>query len=358
MGIFEDRVREIDKSGMLELILSMPEEWERAVVDYEAVQLPDKPPYVRPRRIIVIGMGGSAIGGDIVYDYLYERLTVPYTVCRDFLAPRWVDKNTLVIAVSYSGNTEETIRCLRDVLNRGAGAVLVTSDGILEKLGRKRGLPLLKLPQGRPPRTAVTYMVASILWVLDKAEVVEFPRAEAAEAATALRDARKDVLKEDSEELKLAKALEGRIPLIYSYRPYLSVGLRFKTQINENAKSHAFWCPLPEGNHNEIMGWEGALSAPLAPVLIRGKEEPEYLRVRIEFWRTMLSSRGVPFYEVVSNKGCRLSELLTLLLKLDMVSYLLAIVKGVDPTPVTTITGLKRYVSERIKFEEQVREWF
>jgi len=347
-----------ERSGaarMLELILSMPEEWERAVVEYENVDLPSRGAYSAPKSVVVVGMGGSAIAGDIVYDYLYDELSVPYAVFRDFSVPGWVRGDSLVVAVSYSGNTEETLRALKIARDRGAAIVLVTSDGLMMKLAEKHGLPVFGLPSGRPPRTAVAYMTAALLWTLDKSGVHEFPRASAAEAATALRDARREIM--ESDNLKnIAKALANKTLLIYSYRPYYSVGFRLKTQVNENAKSHAFWMPIPEANHNEIMGWEGGEKRDLAVVFVRGSEEPDYVSVRIEYWLTLLNSLGVPYFEIIARKRDRLSELLSLIFKADMLSYYLAIERGVDPLPVTTISGLKRFVEERTGFSKRFSE--
>jgi len=345
-----------DRSRMLKLIMSMPEDWERAVSEYEGVEYPDRGAYVEPNNIVVLGMGGSAIGGDFVSNYLYDKLNVPFVVSRSFSPPPFVSKETLVIAVSYSGNTEETLRSLLHSIERGASVVLVTSDGLMEKLAERKSLPVYRLPKGRPPRAAIPYMVAVILWVLDRAGVYEFPREEAGKVALTLRNVREELRREEERVLSIVEGIERRIPLIYSYKPYSAAGFRFKTQLNENAKIHAFYAELPEANHNEIVGWEGYVGDRYVVFFIRGREEPDYLRHRVEYWGMLLKSRGVPSHEIRGEGKSRLPEMMSLVFKVDLLSCALALLKGVDPTPIATISGLKKYVEDRVHFKEFFEE--
>jgi len=345
-----------DGSGMLKLIMSMPEDWESAVSKYEGVEYPDRGAYVKPSNVVVLGMGGSAIGGDFVSNYLYDKLSVPFVVSRGFSPPPFVSKETLVIAVSYSGNTEETLRSLLNSIKRGASVVLVTSNGLMEKLAEKKDLPLYRLPKGRPPRAAIPYMVAVILWILDRASVYKFPREEAEKVVLTLRNVREKLRREEERVLSIVKGIEKKIPLIYSYRPYSAVGFRFKTQLNENAKIHAFYAELPEANHNEIVGWEGYVGDRYVVFFIRGREEPDYLRYRVEYWDTLLKSRGVPSHEIRGEGDSRLPEMTSLVFKVDLLSCALALLKGVDPTPIATISGLKKYVEDRVRFKRFFEE--
>ena len=337
---------------MLDLVLRMPEDLEEAYSKYAAVIFPEKAGYQNPSKIVVMGLGGSAIGGLILSDYVYDRLSAPIIVTREFLAPHFLDDHTLVVAVSYSGNTEETLRSLKSAFKLTDSIVTITSDGFLEKTAKKYSLPTYVLPSGRPPRTALPQMMIALLWILEKSGLYKFPIEEAKEAISLLKELRKHYVANPEPLIELASKISESLPLVYSYWPYRHVGYRFKTQLNENAKIHAFWAPLPEANHNEIMGWEGGLQANYHPVIIRDEQEEDYLRYRIEYLKNLLRSRGISYSEVFTKGRTRLAKMFSTIFTLDLVSVILALKLGVDPLPVSTISGLKSYLSTRIDPKE------
>ena len=344
---------------MLDLILSSPLEFVEYFEKYGEIELPPSVAGVEIpsewRNVAVLGMGGSAIVGDVLRSYLLDRGGTPVEVVRDLRVPAHVGRGTLLIAVSYSGNTMETLRAAIEGLRRGAYLVAVTSGGLLGQLAAGVGAATYKLPPGRPSRTALPPMLAAVLRIAEAAGItgpIDAPQA-AERARKLVERIRGSPL--DSAPARVAAELNNRVPLIYSYQPYSPLGLRLKTQINENAKYHAFYMELPEADHNEVMGWEGGLAASYHAVFVRGAEEPEELTVVIEYWREILKERGVGVSELKSSGGGRLSEYLELMVLVDFTSYILALMRGVDPTPVATISRMKKVLEDRLHVSARLR---
>ena len=337
----------IDRSGMLPLVLSYFRDLRAAVASASELNLRVRVP--EPLRgIVVTGMGGSFIGALFLQDALYDRLRVPIYAVREMSLPAFVDEHHLVIAVSYSGNTEETIRVVAEALRRRAPTIAVTSGGLLGDHFQRLGYPLIRLPPGLPPRAAFPFMLPALAAAIEAVDASIGLLRAILEAASYLEGASGDLQRTASD---LADWLHGnysagRLPVIYAYRPYLSAGYRFKTQINENSKLHAFFSEIPESNHNEIMGWESPSS--LCTIAIRASSEPPELLYRLDFLTSLWRERGVPHREVRPLGRNRVEELLSLFYAFDLASVLLALKRAVDPTPVGTISELKKYLDARI----------
>jgi len=347
----------LDRSGMLELVLQFPDNLADALKECEqlAHTIESKLPK-RPQGVVVAGMGGSFIGGLFAQDALYDTYSVPLIPLREAGLPAYVGKDYLVIAVSYSGNTEETIRVFLEALRRKIPLVAMASGGLLEEAALEAGVPFVKLPAGMPPRAAFPFMCAALAVLLDSVQGSSKLAGELREAVEHLRKVSDSALHE-SEALSrwmLEQYLAGKLLVIYSYRPYLSAGYRLKTQVNENAKLHAFFSEIPESNHNEIMGWEGQTG--LFALLLRTKREPPYIHYRLEFLKELLSSKGVAVREVVARGETRVQELLYFFYVFDLASVLLSLMRGVDPTPVETISKLKKYLDERIDLKGEIKQ--
>ena len=354
---FEQLVAKLDKSRMLDLILSEPDELETYHEKYSGVALPERVQGVAlPRdldNVVFTGMGGSAIVGDFARGLLLDKVSASIEVVRDFKLPLYVGKGDVLVAVSYSGNTVETLRCAKEGVERGCYLVAVTSGGLLERYASKLGAAVYKLPTGRPPRTALAPMLAAALRILEQLNLpVPAPKSSTSSARRVIEEFKANPL--SCLAASIAARIKGSVPLIYTYQPYSPVGFRFKTQVNENAKYHAFFAELPEADHNEIMGWEGSLAGKYHPVLIRGSEESSEIAAILDFWKQVFKERGIDSSELRSSGGGRLSELLELLVSVDLASYVLALLLGVDPTPVNTISRLKRALDERLNLEERV----
>ena len=344
-----NRLREcVDKSGMWNLIMGFPEDLIKAY-NLAEEQVKEITYDLDLRDVIIAGMGGSAIGGDLVKEYLFDRAQIPIYVIRWFEAPSFVDENTIAIISSHSGNTEETISAMKSLLDKKCKIIIVSSNGFLEKIAEKKKIPFIKIPGKRPPRTAIAYLYISMLVVLNKVGVKGFNKEEFEESIRILKAMREE-LKDNGEMAEkaqsLAREITGRIPLIYSYRPYYSVAFRFKTQINENAKYHAFAAEIPEIFHNEIMGWEGVQVSNYYPIILRGREESGRLKIRIDYFKEILNDSGISYGEIYGKGEGRLANQLSLLYIVDTTSYFLALLHNTDPTPVNTISKLKKRINE------------
>ncbi|RLE76663.1 MAG: bifunctional phosphoglucose/phosphomannose isomerase [Thermoprotei archaeon] len=358
-----EAISRVDRGGMLSMVRGLPEDLERALELCRGIELPRAVTvgarvieYSRPRAVVVAGMGGSAIGGDVVSDLLRDSLDVPVVVSRQYSLPRFAGPGTLVVAVSYSGNTEETISSLAHALKRGCMVACIASDGVLLRICERAGLPAVAVPQGYQPRAAIAYLTVPILAVIREAGLnVGDLDSWVRDAAKTLRELREGldvgVPLDENPAKQLALKLHERLPMIYSYWPYSSAGLRFKTQLNENSKVLAHFDVVPEMNHNEVEGWEGVSRGEAEryhAVLMRGSEEPPEVAARVEFLVSMLGERGVGVTELRSRGGCRFAEIMSLMYQGDYASCYLAALRGVDPTPVATISRLKSFLAARV----------
>lgn len=337
-----EAMRRIDRSDMMGILLSFPELVEKAYA------LP------RPRLelsgideldgVVVIGMGGSAIGGDLLQSWIMERGGPPVYVNRDYDLPSFVGPKHLVFAVSYSGNTEETISAFELALRKGCKPVTISSGGILERLGNASRH--IKLPPGLQPRAAVSLMLLPMLGVL---EDLGGPRCEAEvrEAAGLLSamidEIGPDVPEENNPAKQIATGLYGAFPMVFS-GPFLApVAKRWRTQLNENSKLLAREDFLPEMDHNDLVAWsEDPRAGECAVVILRDRKEHPRVAKRVELTRKLGLDRARFVTEVRSRGEGALARLLTALLVGDFVSFYLAILRGMDPTPVEVIERLKK----------------
>ena len=210
------------------------------------------------RNIVMCGMGGSAISGDLARNYLAGEILVPFVVCRGYDLPPWAGKETLVVASSYSGNTEETLSVLGQAVRRGCVSVCITNGGKIGRLAEKEGLPVILLEEGFHPRYALYWSFFTLLKILQEMGFVPEQSTDVDLIADMMRVEGDNDSSGEGPSMAIAARLKGKLPLVYSAEGWTdAVGLRFKAQLNENSKVHAFHCPVPEMNHNEIIGWEG-----------------------------------------------------------------------------------------------------
>ncbi len=365
----------IDTGKMLVRIHNYPEDLREAVSRYiENCACSLFEPLVREYNgVVVVGMGGSAIGGLFLRDVLSNSLDVPIFVERGMGLPGFVDSRYLVIVVSYSGNTEETLRSLADAVGRGITPICISSDGMVEEIAAKKNFPLLKLPGGLQPRESFPYMAVALLATLRHVGLDSIDVKAEIEEASSLLERNRDSIMEafsrggtavrlPSGEGGMADAVSsivcGATPVVYSYAPYLSPGYRAKTQFNENAKIHAFCSELPEANHNEIMGWGCSAALDFKPVIIRGKVESEPMKHRMDFLEGLFEEKGARPAVIRSSIGKLVPELITLFYTVDVLSVAVALRRGVDPTPVGTISELKKYLGARINLRDELHSLF
>lgn len=340
-------IRRRDPSGMLDLIRRLPD------MCAEAWRLPVEPslPAVRPANIVALGMGGSGIGGDLLRAVLNDDASIPVVAVKDYRAPGFLGPTSLVFACSYSGNTEETLAAYDQAAGRGATCVVVTSGGDLLRAARDRGHPAVVVPKGLPPRAALAYLFIPMLAALGRAGVIPSLETEMREAVEILKGMTRRLGPDDasSPARRLAERLQGQIPVIYSSSPFLEpVAQRWKDQFNENAKTFSVWNTFPELNHNETVGWgvDETLARTIHVIILRDRAEPARLAQRVSITKDLAFRRAAGVDEIQSEGEGKLARLLSSICYGDMTSWYLALLRGVDPTPVPVIEELKKRLAE------------
>jgi len=305
------------------------------------------------QNIVFVGMGGSAIAGDILASYARDELKVPVSVNRDYTLPSYVGKETLLIASSYSGNTEETLSAIKYGLRRGAKMVGITSGGELEAICKKRGHPFVNVVEGYPPRQALGHMFFSQLLVLDKLGFIKVKKKDINETIEILNElsARYDPNETQGNNLAnhVAQSIYHAVPVVYSGVSHLDpVTVRWQNQFNENSKTMAFSNVFPEMNHNEIIGWEGLpdVMQHFRVIFLRDKEENPRTAQRIKITKSILKKKNILFGEVFSNGESRLARLFSMIYTGDWASYYLAMLNEKDPLTIASIDLLKKKLSE------------
>jgi len=353
-----EQIKRIDKSTMLQFSTKAPKHYREAVRLAEKIVLD----YEKPVNIIVAGMGGSAIGGELLKDYARSQAPVPIEVNKDYQLPAYAGQRTFVLVVSYSGDTEESLSAFLDAQRRKCMVYCVSSGGTLLEFAEKLNVPHLRVPAGMPPRAASPYLLVPQLVLLEKMGLVSGVSEGLNEALKLLEKVSRENAPEKHEEFNPAKSLasgiNGSVPVVYGFGIYRGVAQRWKQQFNENAKVPAKWEVFPELNHNEIVGWEkaGALAKRFSTVFLRDKSEPAEVRSRIEITRALMQAGGSKQFEVWTQGKSALAKMLSTILVGDFVSVYLAVLRGVDPTPVQTIVTLKHKLGETGIREKIIRE--
>ncbi|MCX8183857.1 MAG: bifunctional phosphoglucose/phosphomannose isomerase [Crenarchaeota archaeon] len=355
-----EAIRMIDKGNMGLMISSFPTLLKEAVTLSRNLALPRE--YRNIKEVVICGMGGSAIGGELFKDLSQSIIPLRVSVIRDYDLPRHVDESSLVVAVSYSGNTEETLESFKQAYERGSRMIAIASNGLLEKACSKLKIPFLGVPSGYTPRSALPLLFIPLLKV---AEEIGFPLVGEGELAKAHRLVEEYNYKLTPENplsrnpaKQLAARLNEKLPIIYSMGHLKSVALRYKDQINENAKMRAMCDQLPEANHNEVEAWEKIdFKELLHVVFIDSRFKNPYLAESINQLISAIEKEGVGLSMVKPLGETMLEEMLSAIILGDWVSYYLAILRGVDPAPVRLISDLKKKHDEKTRYSEKFEEW-
>lgn len=341
-----DEIKNLDPSGMYERIRTFPAQVREAVAIGSAVPL--KRPRGRTANIVLCGLGGSAIAGDILRSYLSGDLRLPFLVNRHYVLPRFVDASSLVIVSSYSGNTEETNTAHREALRRGAQILCITSGGSMAALATRHRSPLITIPGGSPPRAALGYSFFPLLIALSRMGFIRSRQREIRETIALLEE--KSVLYAAPDPaanpaLQLAELLQGKITVVYSSTEHMdAVNTRWRGQIAENAKALCFGHVLPEMNHNELVGWNvlHQQMKEMQVVFLRDRGDHRRVQIRMDLSRQILREYTPHLTEVWSEGKSLLARIFSLLYLGDWTSFYLALLHRVDPTPVRVIDHLKR----------------
>ncbi len=332
----------IDVAKQVDDILGLPEHLRDALWRVESAKIE---PQDSPGGLIVAGMGGSAFGGALARSVLGDRASRPIVVMRDYGVPAWTTPDATVLCASYSGNTEETLAAFEAAGARGARRIVATTGGKLAAAAREEDVPVIPLPGGFQPRAAVGYMLVIALEAAALCGAGPSLHSEidvaAAHTEELLAEWGPDGA-EDSLAKQLARGIHGTIPQIAGAGLTAPVAYRWKTQLNENGKVPAFAHQLPELDHNELVGWSGAAElGRFSAIFLDDSDLHPRIRQRIELTRGLIGSGAAGSFRVESRGETRMERLVSLVLLGDLVSFYLAILRGIDPTPVDAIEQLK-----------------
>jgi glucose/mannose-6-phosphate isomerase len=326
---------ELDSGRLLADVRAMPDHLRDALWRIESSRLAD----ADAAGLAICGMGGSAIGGDLASAVLGDRLTRPMLTVRGYELPPWVTPDWMVLCCSYSGDTEETLACLEAASTLGAGRLVATTGGQLAGAARSDGVPVIGLPASLQPRAAVGYMFVVAAEAAAVAGVAPRIHTEIDAAAAHLDQAGERL---EQRSVEIAEAVRGGTPVIYGCDLTAPVAYRWKTQINENAKLPAFAAELPEADHNEVAGWEGAdESSRLSAVFLEDRDQHPRVRQRFELTAKLVEPHAAAIARVETEGESRTERLLWAVMLGDLVSLHLAALRRVDPTPIEMIDRLK-----------------
>jgi glucose/mannose-6-phosphate isomerase len=319
--------------------------------------LPEK--WEFPDKVIICGMGGSAIAGDLLANLVSIQPTVPISVVRDFHLPFLLDRRSLAILCSYSGNTEETLSMFHQALEANAQLMVVTGGGLLEDEAGARKVPLLKIEVSGEPRSTVGYTLLLLLGILGRLGLAETTENDVRAATLALRQKvsqlAEEVPTEDNPAKQLALTLKDKVILVYGGGIFSGMARRWKTQFNENAKAWAFFETVPELLHNsvEAYGSSPKISQHVMALLLHPTLVADQVSNRYHIVAQLLRHSGLSHRVLEGQKGPPLGQILAMLLLGDYVSYYLAMLNGVDPSPTPAIVLAKQRLSRRFSSGQQ-----
>ncbi|MFH1749284.1 MAG: bifunctional phosphoglucose/phosphomannose isomerase [bacterium] len=345
--------KQLDPSDLYKNISELPDQFENTWTEINRLVLPSY--YLKANKVIILGMGGSGIGGELARGLTLKTSEIPIHTHHNYGIPEFVDDRTLVIAISYSGNTEEVTDGFVEAYKRGAKLVAVTTGGELEKLALKYRVPYYRFAYKSPPRAALGYLLISVIGILKKLNIIDIAEQDLNTTLSMLKNQHiklnRDVPAPKNRAKKLAQKLYGKIPIIYGTEFLESVAVRWKTQVNENAKSAAYAEIIPESSHNSLVGLDfpTELKDKLAFIILQSKLNHPKSKLRQEFFQKTLKSKQISI-EVISAdfvSDSPLVEATALIYLGDLVSYYLAILNACDPYPVDIINKLKTTIKEK-----------
>ena len=294
-------------------------------------------------NVVVTGLGGSGIGGKIAAQLVHKEAKCPIEVYHNYYLPGYVDHKSLVIACSYSGNTEETIAAMEQALAKGARVCVVTSGGIMLEMAKAKGLDHIVIPGGNPPRTMLAYSLVQIFFVLHHFGIIGDGFEGAIRTAAGMLEGDKEDIKQAA--MDLTEKLVGKRLVIYSEANTEAVSIRFRQQVNENSKELCWHHTIPEMNHNELVGWAGGDKS-VAVVIFRHKTDHERTQMRMEINKGIFEKYTPHVHEVWSQGDTAFARQLHLINLGDWVSLFWAQKKGVDPSEIAVINMLKGKLAE------------
>jgi len=346
-----DSIKNLDRENILGNIQELPDQIDQCWEDWQNIALPTH--YINAKNILILGMGGSGIGGSLVSSLADLSSNIPIFVLRDYNIPSWVDRNTLVIGVSYSGNTEETLSAFSEAAEKTEKLITISTGNKLASLGSRYGAVHYKINYGSQPRAALGYSFTSLVAILAKLRLIDISDESIEETTLLLRGLIKkidaDVPTPRNHAKLLAQKLSGKIPVIYGSGTLAEVARRWKGQFNENSKNTSWFEFLPELNHMSLVGLEypSDLGKKIFVLILESKYDHPRNKLRQQITTQILQQRRIPFETImVHPTGNILAEMIQVISLGDFVSYYLAILNNVAPEPVDTINYLKGKLAE------------
>lgn len=300
--------------------------------------IPNKP----ITNVLICGLGGSGIGGTVVAKTCLLGALVPVATCNDYHIPEYVNESTLVIACSYSGNTEETLTAVKKAKDKGAEIAAVTSGGELKKICEENNYNHIVIPGGNPPRTCIGFSMTEQVFILVKYGILPESSLDELQSAIALLKENDSAMRGEAEVV--ATALFGKLPVIYATDKFEPVSIRFRQQLNENSKELCWHQKFPELNHNEIVGW-AAGNSNLSVVIFRNDDDFYRTQERMEFMKKVITDKGATVTEIHSKGDSFIEKALYLIYLTDWASLFIADKKGCDPVEIEVIDALKNHLA-------------
>lgn len=340
----------IDKDHMIGHIIDFPVQCEKAFEDMKSFALPT--PYVKVKNVVVLGMGGSAIGGDLAKSLAQNTSNIPIYVLRDYQLPAFVNSDSLVIGSSYSGQTEETLSAFQQAGEKGAKLVVISTGGTISSIGRKYKAPIYQIDYGSQPRAALGFSFIPTLAIFKKIGLVDLSDEDIKESILLLkgfeRKLRSEIPIDDNLAKQIALKIFNKIPLIYGSGTLTEVARRWKTQINENAKTSAYYETIPELCHNSVVGFDlpANLKDEVFVIILQSKFDHPRNKLRQSVIISLLEKKQISYHVIdLHQSSSAFSEMLLSITLGDYASYYLAMLNNIDPTPVDVIGFLKDQLS-------------
>jgi len=349
MKILDDleKIKKLDKQGMLEVEENFYRQLESSKKIAESVELGQ----IKLKNfagLAILGMGGSGFVGDIIKSLVKDEIDIPVEIVKSYDLPGFVKNGWLVIPVSYSGNTEETIIAARQALERGCTLLCVTAGGEMEKIARENNQAIIKVPSGFQPRGASGYLFFSTYLVLGRMGIIDINAGDVKEALDLIKNKasryRREVKTVENYAKKIALEIGNKLPVIYGTSGILSaVAFRWKCELNENSKFPSFWSEFPELNHNETVGWENLkeLTSNFILIVFKDSAATARIKVRIDTTVKIIKDNLNKIIEIPVEGKSKLAKAMSLMYLGDIASVYLALLNGTDPTPVDKILVLK-----------------
>lgn len=314
----------------------------------EAIQIGEnssfKPASNEINKILLCGLGGSGIGGAIISQLLKKELKVPFVCVNDYNVPAFVDQNTLIIASSYSGNTEETLAAVKEGLSKGAEICVISSGGALAEMAKEHGWNHAIVPAGEQPRAMLAYSLIQQLYLLKKYGLTSDQYIKDLQSVTTLLSNHEESVRDEA--LAVAQKLHNHMPVIYADSSFGGVATRFKQQINENGKELCWDHVLPEMTHNELVGWAGGNDS-IAPIYLATDFDHPRTTHRWSISKEIIGKHTSNITEIKAEGDSQVAQIFYLIHLTDWVSYFLSELKNIDPTEVKVIHYLKGEMSKR-----------